>query len=193
MTAAARPHRQRKGDRITYSGASGAEIQCDFAIAPMDRLALDMDRKWGIDRLPELVTPALAAKYGAAIAHLNASIAAADPTATAAAAENCVKGLRAMDAEAARLGHQPITPVVWEHERDDGTRFGVIRETGDWPAAQAAFPGLTLYTLREVANAMAAYSQSVAKVKDAFPGAEIVAIRTRSIIEEYLDDEIPDF
>lgn len=191
MTAALRhPRYQKKSDRLITPGASNLEIQCDMAILPLDTLAREMDRKYGIDALPGLVSPALAAKYGAALGHLNASIASEDPAATAAAAENCIKGLRAMDAEATRLGHKPITPDVWEYQADDGTRFGVIREVGDWPAASAARPGLTLYTLREVANALSAYGQSVAAVKDAFPGAEVVATRTRSIIEDYLNDEL---
>ena len=47
-----RPRRERKADRLMSPDATKAQIECDYAIAPMDRLALEMDRKWGIDRLP---------------------------------------------------------------------------------------------------------------------------------------------
>ena len=191
MANSPRPRYQKKSDRLITPGATEMEIRCDMAMLPFDRLAREMDRKWGIDRIAGLVSPAMAAKYGGALAHLNAAIDSADPAATAAAAENCMKGMRAMDAEATQLGHHPITPAVWEHECDDGSKFCVIRDTSDWPAAQAAFPALTIYTMREIANAMAGYIKSVAAVKDAFPGAEISAVRKRTPTEEYLDDDLP--
>ena len=40
-----RPTRQRKADRQLHSGISAEEIRCDYALAPFDRLAAEMDRK----------------------------------------------------------------------------------------------------------------------------------------------------
>lgn len=59
----AKPKRQKKSDRLMYAGIRKEEMMCDMAIAPMDRLAEQMDTIWGVDRLPELVSPATAAKY----------------------------------------------------------------------------------------------------------------------------------
>lgn len=188
-----KPVRQKKFDRLMHPNASAQELRCDYAVAPFDRVALDMERLWGIDRLPELVSPELAERYGRALAHLNDSMNAADPIATAAAAENCIKGLRALDAEARRLGHQPVTPEVWFVEYD-GHRFGLIRDVSEWPPVAAAHPGVTLYTLREAAIALLAHKSAlptIDAVKAAFPGAEISAVRQRTETEEYLDDELP--
>lgn len=187
----ARPHRQRKSDRLICPGSSAHEIECDYAIAPFDRAALDMERRWGVDRLPELVTPALAARFGAAMAFLNDRLNANDAEGVAAAAANCVKGLAAMDAEAISLGHRPIPADVWLYEME-GHRFGIVKDSHDWPTLQADHPGLTIYTLREVANALAVYRNEVVQAaKAAFPGAEAVAIRKRTATEEFLEDEIP--
>jgi hypothetical protein len=109
----------------------------------------------------------------------------------AAAAANCVKGLAAMDAEAIHLGHRPIPADVWLYEME-GHRFGIVKDGHDWPTLQADHPGLTIYTLREVANALAVYRNEVVQAaKAAFPGAEAVAIRQRTATEEFLEDEIP--
>lgn len=187
------PLRKPKFDRLMNPGASAAELRCDYAVAPFDRVALDMERLWGIDRLPELVSPELAERFGRAMAHLNDCMNNEDPTATAAAAENCIRGLKALDAEARRLGHQPVTPEVWFVEQD-GYRFGIIRDVTEWPPVAAAHPGVTLYTLKEVATALLAHRSAlpaIDAVKAAWPGTQIAAVRQRSETEEYLDDELP--
>lgn len=184
------PLRQRKHDRLITPGASSAEIAADFAAAPFDKAMRDAERTWGIERLPELVPPEMAAKFGRAVAILNEALSAGDADKAAAAAANCVKGIAAMDAAARAAGHQPISPDFWEYDLD-GFRFIVIRETAEWPAVAAQRPGVSIYSLREVANALKHYGGMVAAVKDAFPGAEVAAIRKPTPLEEELEDEIP--
>lgn len=181
-------HRQNRPDRLLTPGATAVEIRCDHAAAPFDRLAVEMERVWGIDQLPGLVTPALAEKYGRAVAHLNAMINEGKPEEVAAAAANCVKGMTAMDAAARSLGHKPITPDVFEYEHE-GHHFGVVRDVAVAAIAEAQRPGITIYTMREVAIALHAARHAVAAVKDAFPGAAVTAIR--SPIGEDIDDAIP--
>jgi len=171
-------------------GATDIEIRCDHACTPLDRAAIAAETKWGIDRLQGLVAPATAEKYGSAMAKLNAAIAAGDPVETAARAAVCIRGLAAMDAEATAAGHAPVPPLVWQYEYD-GHRFGIIKDVRDWPPVAAACPGLTLYTLREVAIALAAGRNAVADVKAAFPGAQISAIRERTQLERDLEDDLP--
>ena len=183
-------HRPNRPDRLLTPGASSVEIRCDHAAAPLDRLAIEMERVWGIDQLPGLVSPTTAEKYGRAIAHLNAMINEGRPEEVAAAAANCVKGLTAMDAEARSLGHQPITPEVFEYEHE-GHHFGVVRDVVVAAIAEDQIPGITIYTMREVAVALHAARHAVAAVKDAFPGARLAAIRPQSPIGQDIDDEIP--
>lgn len=189
MTA---PLRQNKHDRLLTPGASSAEIACDHAVAPFDRACRDAERTWGIDRLPELVPPDMAARFGKAMGVLNAALNSDDPDATAAAAANCIRGLAAMDAAARAAGHQPITPEAWEFEID-GKTCALLVDDRAWPAYAAQRPGVRVYTLREVSLALAAYGQTVAAVKDAMPGAAVTAIRKPepSPLEAELEDEIP--
>ena len=179
MTA---PHRQRKHDRLTYSGAKQSEIECDFALGPLDRVAVAMDRKWGVDRLVELQTPEVARKYGARMAELNAAV--------AATAAILIANLRRMDELATAAGHKPLTPDLWEFELN-GRVVAIMRETGDWRAAQAMRPGVTIYSMREVAIALEAKADWVDRIKATFPGAAITAVRETTELEAALDDEIP--
>ena len=159
-----------------------------MALGGLDRMAREMDRKWGVDRLPDLVSPEMAAKYGSAMGKLNAAVRESDVAHTVARAEVCVRGLRAMDAAADAAGMPHSDPDIWEYQID-GHTFGIIADGRDWPAAYAKREGITIHTMREVALALKHYGQIVVDVKQAFNGAEVVAVRKTKEKIEY--EEIP--
>jgi hypothetical protein len=185
-----RPRRERKADRLMSPDATKAQIECDYAIAPMDRLALEMDRKWGIDRLPELVTPEMATRYGQAMAHMNECIRLGDPAKCVAAANNCIRGLHAMDAEATKLGRKPASGAYAEYDLD-GWKIGILHDDAEWRTAEAARPDLQFFSLREAAIALKTKIDTppIAAVKAAFPGARVVEHRTP--LNTLLNDSIP--
>lgn len=188
-----RPRRQRKGDRLLNPDASADQIQCDYGIAPMDRLALEYDRKWGIDRLPELVSPDTASKYGFSIAKLNEAIETSNPELCKQWAAVCMRGLNAMDAEATQLGHKPASGDFWEYEYD-GLKFAVLRDGAEWKTAKDARPDLKFFTLREIAVALKATRlnhPAVDQAKESFPKAEVASVKTKTPLEIELNDEIP--
>ena len=185
-----RPRRERKADRLLSPDATRAQIECDYAIAPMDRLALEMDRKWGIDRLPELVTPEMATRYGQAMAHMNECIRLGDPAKCVAAANNCIRGLHAMDAEATKLGRKPASGAYAEYDLDCW-KIGILHDDAEWRTAEAARPDLQFFSLREAAIALKTKIDTppIAAVKAAFPGARVVEHRTP--LNTLLNDSIP--
>lgn len=185
-----RPYRHNKHDRLMHSGMKPEEVACDFALGPFDTAARNMERKWGINRLEGLVSPETAARYGSAIAKLNLAIEANDPEDTAARAAVCIRGMAAMDAEATAAGHQPIPPAAQEIEVD-GKLSAVLWDANQWPVYAALRPGVRTYTPREVGIALSVYDGTVAAVKDAFPGAEVKAVRQRTPLETELNDEVP--
>lgn len=186
-----RPQRYRKADLVMHPGSSATDIRHDYACAAFDRAARAADAEWGQDRLPELVSPATAEKYGSAMAKLNAAISGDDPAETAARAAVCIRGMDALRAEAIALGHRPTPPEAWRFTTEDGAPCAVIREGGDWTALVASLPGVRLYSLREVMLALQHYGASVAAIKDAFPAAEVVAVRKLTKLEKELNDSIP--
>ena len=174
---AKRPTRQKKDDRILHKGATANEIKSDLALAPFDAAVREMDKRWGVDRLPELVSTESAAKWGRAMAGLNAAIDAQDPDKVKFWVEICLRGLTAMDAEAVRLGRPVSDPDIWEHEYE-GQVYGIIEDGREWPAAYAKRPGIAIYNMREVAVALHEHRNGLVNaVKLAFPGAEVKAVR----------------
>lgn len=183
-----KPNRHNKGDRLMHSGAKPEEVACDFALGPFDTAARNMERKWGVNRLEGLVSPDTAARYGSAIGKLNAAIDANDRDDVVDRVGVCIRGLKAMDAEATAAGHQPIPAEAQEIEVD-GKLCAVLWDAAMWPVYAAQRPGVRMYTPQEVSNALAAYGGTVAAIKDAFPGATVAAVR--SPLAQALNDDIP--
>lgn len=184
---AQRPTRQKKDDRILHKGATANEIKADLSLAPFDKAVREMDKRWGVDRLPELVSVESAAKWGKAMAGLNAAIDAQDPDKVKFWVEICLRGLTAMDAEAVSLGRPVSDPMIWEHEYE-GQVYGIIEDGREWPAAYAKRPGIAIHTMREVAVALHEHRNGLVNAaKLAFPGAEVKAIRRAP---QDLEDEI---
>ena len=182
-----RPTRQKKDDRILTKGATADEIRADMSLAPFDRAVREMDKKWGVDRLPELVSSESAAKWGKAMAGLNGAIDAKDPDKVKFWVEVCLRGLQAMDAEAVAAGRPVSDPMIWEHEYE-GTVYGIIEDGREWPAAYAKRPGIAIHSMREVAVALHEHRNGLVNaVKLAFPGAEVKRVRSKP---EDLDDDL---
>lgn len=189
-----RPLRQKKADRLLMSKQTQEEILCDYALAPFDEAVRQMDYKWGVDRLVELVSVETAQKFGSALYKMNDAIYSCDPAMTAARAQVCIKGLAAMDAEATAAGKEPASDEVWIIEAD-GVSFGLMKDGRAWPRAKERYPGIELITEREVVFALIEYKQSVVKqsldvVKQSFPNAELTAVRKKTKAKE-IEDDIP--
>lgn len=192
--AKVRPKRPAKFDRWTAPAATPEETAINLALAPFDERGREMEAKWGIDRLPGLVSPELAQRWGTTIANLNRAMHEGTPDDVVACVASALRGLEVMDAEAARSGHKPATGEVWEYDCD-GFRFGVMRDGREWRAAQAQHPDLRLFTLREVGVALKAINAGHPLIESAkkIGGAEIVKI-SEKIDRPNLDlggDEIP--
>lgn len=185
MTAPQRTRRRgHAADRLLNPTLTAAEIACDYALAPFDRASRDMGAKWGIDRLPELVSPQTAARWGQALAGLNQAIDAADPAQVQAWAEVCQRGLAAMDAEAAQH-HQPANPQIWEYEYA-GFRFGIFHDGAEWQAAKRKRPDLLLYSMQEVAAALQVRQRELPEMAERLLGPKSAPAKNDAPIQ---DDE----
>jgi len=192
-TSQKRPRRQRKGDRLLNPDASKAEVVCDYAVAPMDRLARQLEEKWGVDRLPELVSVETAQKYGSALAKLNAALEEGDPAEVAKRAQVCVRGLKVMNDEAEAAGQPQASAEYWEYELD-GFKFGILKDEAHWMTCKDARPDLRFFTMREIGVALRALkidNPIFAEVKKHFPASQITSIAERASEPRSLDEPIP--
>jgi hypothetical protein len=179
--------RQKKDDRLLHKNATAGQVRCDMSLAPFDHGVREMDKKWGIDRLPELVSVESADKWAKAMAGLNSAIDAEDPDKVKFWVEVCLRGLKAMDEEAVKLNRPVSDPMIWEHEYE-GTVYGIIEDHREWPAAYAKRPGIAIHTMREVAIALHDKRNGLVNaVKLSFPGAQVTAIRRGEDLEDDID------
>ena len=182
-------HHTSKRDPITAPDSSPEETAVHMTLGPFDRAIRDMDRKWGIDRLHEMVCPETAQKWGYAMGKLNESIEARQPVEVAQWVGVCLRGLAAMDNEAETNGAPKADPEIWEYDLD-GFKFAIIRDDREWPALKAARPDLLFFTMREVAVAMKAYKFDgvVTEIKKHFPGAQVSEIRKPQLPKSFFDN-----
>ena len=188
----ARPHRTRKADRLLAPDARNEERRCDYAVAPFDRVARQMDDAWGIDRLPSLVSTETAAKYGRLMADLQDAINKADAMEVERLATIGCRALERMDAEAKAAGHDRMPADFWEYDLD-GFRFAVMPDNARWPEVKKLRPDLVLFTMREAALALKAMNAGgiIKATKDAFPGAQVTNVTPMKFTNTEMEDEIP--
>ena len=174
---------RRKPDALTQRDGYTDPIAegVHASIKPLDRIATEMEIKWGCDRLVSLVSPQTAAKFGAAKAKLDAAIesnVAADVAKTAGVMS---RGWAALDAEATKGGHKPLEPHIWSHTTAAGFRFAVAQGNADALKALNMDPdleGVAVYSLDEIGRLLESKSMSLVNAaKERFPGATVKSVR----------------
>jgi hypothetical protein len=170
--------RQAKGSPATLVWVEQAEAVTE-ALRPLDRIAVEMEGKWGAGRLTRLVTPEIAARFGSAKDKLNEAIRSNDGDEVAKRAAVLIRGWQALDKAATEAGCEalPLRTVGVKHE---GRSYVVAWDRGDVHKAATLSddPGRVV-TVHELLVAWEAMrdrmnGEAVAEVKRAFPGAEVV-------------------
>mgnify|MGYP003629781426 FL=1 len=185
---------KRKPDRITAPADYGKTVPMAIyhAVQPLDVLAVRMEEKWGVNRLPGLVTPATAAKFGSAKAKLDAALEDNDVDAVVRRAAVMIRGWQAMDAEAAASGAQPCEANAWVWRDDNDVPHAFVRDVAEATAYQRANPGVNCWSMDEVVRVAASFSKRQAElitsVKDQFPGAQVSRVGKKL---KFPNDEIP--
>lgn len=187
-----KPVRQKKSDRLISPKASDAAIKIDMMMAPLTKAVADADIRWGIDRLPELVSVETAGKWGLCLAKLNDAIDAEDAEKAAQWTGAAIRGLALMEAEAAASGALRASDDVWEVELN-GAVYGIMRDGRAWQTIKEQRPELRLVTLREVAVALEWWNEHALgkmqeAVKAAFPASEIIRSNPNDCLEDELGD-----
>jgi hypothetical protein len=161
------------------------------AMKPVDAIAAELELRWGAGKLETLVTPETAAKFESARAKLDVAVFNRDPEVVIQRAGVMVRGWKALEAEALRLGHKPMPPELWYATApaefgDEEMQFVIAKDNS---AATLAQTDLPVYTVTEVARIIRSWrgNLGVDTVKDIFAGAEV--IRIDGEFEE--DKEVP--
>lgn len=151
-----------------------------MTLSQLDEVANQMERRWGINRLPLLVTPATAAKFKAAADALDTfndhgALPGWAPTPEALRAV-VARGWQAMDAEATAAGAEPMGEAFAEAEWAPGRFFAIARDDAHKQAlvlrVKAEKRDVCIFSVQEVGQLIASIPD-VARICELFPGAYI--------------------
>lgn len=177
-------NKRRQPDELLQRDGYGnqAAEAINHALKGLDRVAADMELKWGCDRLPALILPAMANRFGTTKAKLDAAIEANDPTAVVHHATVMLRAWETLDKAATASGHKPLDPTIWSHTTEAGFAFAIAQSNAEALKATRSrndLGGVAVYSLDEIGRLLEADANSLVNAtKKEFPGATVVNIKS---------------
>lgn len=156
----------------------GTAIAGQAEIDEVDKLAIEMERKWGRDRLRLVVGAELREKFDRQRYLFNQAIWHGDLQKVISEAKRMATAWRVLDRKAEEAGAKPLSPEVWEIVLPkSGTVVAIVRD-GDAAKVVAEGRYVDVYELSEIARLIEGFPDIV-KAKNHFPGATVTAVRSR--------------
>jgi hypothetical protein len=174
-------------DRRAWANSHGTYIAGHAAIDGTDSVAIEMERKWGVDRLRLLVSAELREKFDRQRYLYNQAIWYGQLIDVQTQAGRMAKAWQALDNAAAADGKQPLDPMVWEvvvGEGEDAIVASIVPDAYHAHRVVAEGRAVMVYTLEEIGRLLHAFP-AIAKAKQTWPGATVTA--TRKTVDDPLD------
>lgn len=167
-------------------------------IQTVNERATDANRRWGHNRLPHLVGfewlekfRSQKRKWETACFECAGSPKPEDLVTVRKHGEAMIRAFDKLDELAVANGYLPTPPATWEFELADGTPVILVRDRSEISQVDPQGRACQVWSLEEVANVIAKFPM-IAAAKESFPGAEVVQMRTSSIVVDALDDALTD-
>lgn len=158
-----------------WARSHGTYISGKAHIDGVDQVAIEMEAKWGADRLRLLVSTELREKFDRQRYKFNQAIWAGSLEDVRQQSERMLKAWRALDRAAEAAGQAKLSPMAWEVTLADGTVAAIVPSEEHASAVRADGRRLAVYTLEEMGRFLSVYSH-VARAKATFPGAKVAQI-----------------
>lgn len=142
-----------------------------FEFARLDALAREMERKWGICRLPLLVDDALADRFFVQHRRTSRALRSGDPQASLDEIRRMINAWRRLDSEATRLGATELGPVPIEAALSDGTIIAIVRDRDEAGVVEADGRNVRVFAASEIARLIEAMPK-IATAKAEIEGAK---------------------
>lgn len=147
-------------------------------IDEVDLLQIELEKKWGRDRLRLLVDVSTREKFDRQRYLYRQSLCEGHLGDVKREAERMIKALRKVDKLAQEAGKKPLDPAIWEVRLENGTVAAVIKEPDAIDRVIDDGRYVIVYTLEEIGKLISADS-FVLTAKEIFPGAEIVKVNMK--------------
>lgn len=158
-----------------WQGTVGMFIAGQADIDEADKVAVEMEGKWGVDRLRMIVDAGLREKFDRQRYLFNRAVWHGNLEDVRREAKRMVAAWRALDRAADGLGLPQRDPEVWEVAVGAGVA-AIVRHAEDARKVAADSRHVAVYTLEEVGRLLEQFPM-IAKAKEVFPGAQVVAAR----------------
>jgi len=172
---------------IPWMATPGMYIAGRAALDEADALEVELELKWGRDRLRLLVDAALREKFDRQRYLISNARWTGGLEDVRREAQRMVKAWKALDKAAEAAGAEVLDPAIWEVCLADGTVATIVREPQLANRILAEGRRINVYTLEEIGHIISAFPE-VAKAKEMFPGAEVT--RTKMQVTDPLDSPI---
>lgn len=169
--SATRPH-------IPWQQTAGMYLAGQEWIDEVDLVQIEIERKWGRDRLRLLVPPELREKFDRQRYLFKQAMWEGQLEDVKREAQRMITALRACDKKAEELGKQKLSASVWEVVLDDGRVAAIVREPELMQQVIAEGRHVIVYDLQELGKMLTFYSH-VMDVKAEFPGATVTKVTDR--------------
>lgn len=152
----------------------------------LDYLAREMEIKWGVDRLPLLVSDQMRVAFYRQKDLLDEALQSGDLTLIDIQVGGMKRAWQALDQEATRSQQVVLSADIWEVRLPVSGRVVAIVKTSA-EAHAIARPDLETWTITEIAQLIDGMDENVAKIKQLFPGAEVTAITKKETPSQQQD------
>lgn len=162
---------------IPWMATPGMYIAGRAALDEADALEVEMELKWGRDRLRLLVSTELREKFDRQRYLTSQARWMGELEDVRREAGRMAKAWIALDKAAEAGGAQVLDPAIWEVCLNDGTVATIVKEPQLANRILAEGRRINVYTLEEIAHMISAFPE-IAKVKKEFPGATVTKTKT---------------
>ena len=169
---------------VPWMVTPGAYLAGRAALDEADALEVELELKWGRDRLRLLVDTALREKFDRQRYLTSQARWTGTLDDVQREGKRMAAAWKALDKAATAAGAKVLDPSIWEVTLEDGTVATLVREPQLANRVLADGRRINVYTLEEIANMISAFPEIV-KAKREFAGATVT--RTKSSVIDPLD------
>lgn len=167
----------RRAGAPAWQSSVGVYISGQEYVDEMDLVAIEMERRWGVDRLRLLVPLELREKFDRQRYLVNQAVWHGDLEMVRRETSRMVKAYQALDVAAEAAGKKPIEADVWEVALPDGSVAAVVKTNAEAHKVVSDGRKVAVYTLDEIGRLLHGFP-ALSKAKEVFGGIEVTAVRT---------------
>ena len=163
---------------VPWMVTPGTYIAGRAALDESDAIEVELELKWGRDRLRLLVDASLREKFDRQRYLTSQARWHGELEDVKREAARMAKAWKALDKAATSSCAQVLDPAIWEVALEDGTVATIVREPQMANRVLAEGRRINVYTLEEIANMISAFPEIVTAKKE-FPGAKVVKTKLK--------------